>query len=95
MEGTRNRNVTLLVLGEEVQHPIAPQDIGVVLDSNRCGLGGAQRVDAQQVGQFAVVDGAGLCDLEEADQLQPVQSLGAGLVPVDLREPGRTRPGRL
>jgi hypothetical protein len=37
----------------------------------------------EQVGQCAVVHGDGLGDLEEADQLQPVQALGAGLVPVD------------
>jgi hypothetical protein len=34
-----------------------------------------------------VVDGQGLGDLEEPDQLEPVQSLGAGLVAVDLRQP--------
>ena len=35
-----------------------------------------------------MVDGEGLGDLEEPDQLEPVQALGAGLVPVDLGQPG-------
>ena len=35
-----------------------------------------------------MVDADGLGDLEEADQLEPVQSLGPGLVAVDLGEPG-------
>ena len=35
-----------------------------------------------------MVDGDGLGDLEEPDQFQAVQALGAGLVVVDLREPG-------
>jgi hypothetical protein len=35
----------------------------------------------------AVVDGQGLGDLQEPDQLEPVQALGAGLVAVDLRQP--------
>ena len=34
-----------------------------------------------------MVDGRGLGDLEEPDQLEPVQALGAGLVAVDLRQP--------
>ena len=67
---------------------MAAQGLGVVLDPDRGGLGGAQRVDAEQVGQGAVVDGDGLGDLEEPDQLEPVQALGAGLVAVDLRQPG-------
>lgn len=75
-------------LADQVQHPVAPEHIGVVLDPHRCRLGGAQGVDPEQVGQRTVVDGDRLGDLEEADQLQPVQALGARLVPVDLREPG-------
>jgi hypothetical protein len=35
---------------------------------------GSQCVDPQQGGEGAVVDGDGLGDLEEADQLQPVQA---------------------
>ena len=35
-----------------------------------------------------MVDGEGLGDLEEPDQLEPVQALGARLVAVDLGEPG-------
>ena len=42
----------------------------------------------EQVGQGAVVDGDGLGDLEEPDQLEPVQALGAGLVGMDLGQPG-------
>jgi len=34
-----------------------------------------------------VVDAEGLGDLKEPDQLEPVQSLGAGLVAMDLRQP--------
>ena len=34
-----------------------------------------------------MVDGQGLGDLQEPDQLEPVQALGAGLVAVDLRQP--------
>ena len=33
-----------------------------------------------------MVDADGLGDLEESDQLEPVQALGAGLVAVDLGE---------
>jgi hypothetical protein len=36
----------------------------------------------------AVVDADGLGHLEEADQFEPVQSLGPGFVAVDLGEPG-------
>jgi hypothetical protein len=35
-----------------------------------------------------MVDGDGLCDLEEADQPEPVEALGAGLVGVDLGQAG-------
>ena len=51
------------------------------------GLGALQGVDAQQVREGAVVDGDGLGDLEEPDQLGPVQALGAGLVAMHLRQP--------
>ena len=34
-----------------------------------------------------MVDADGLGDLEEPDQLEPVKSLGAGLVAMDLRQP--------
>ena len=77
----------LVALADQVQHPVPAQGVGVVLDPHRGRLGGAQGVDAEQVGQGAVVDGDGLGDLEEPDQLEPVQALGAGLVAVDLRQP--------
>ena len=64
----------LVGLAHQVQHPVAPQGLRVVLDSDCGRLGGPQRVDAQQVGQGAVVDGDGLGDLQEADQLEPVQA---------------------
>jgi hypothetical protein len=35
-----------------------------------------------------VVHGEGLGDLEESDQLEPVQTLGARLIGVDPRKPG-------
>ena len=66
---------------------MAAQGLGVVLDPDRRCFGGAQGVDAEQEGQRAVVDGDGLGDLEESDQLEPVQALGAGLVAVDLGKP--------
>ena len=70
---------------------MAAQGLGVVLDPHGRCFGGAERVDAEQVGEGAVVDGDGLRDLEEPDELEPVQSLGAGLVAVDLGEPGVDR----
>ena len=60
----------------------------IVLDPDRGGLGGAEGVDAEQVRQCAVVHGEGLGDLQEPDELEPVQTLGAGRVGMDLREPG-------
>src|SRR5674476_1238181 len=44
-------------------------------------------INALQIREGAVLDGQGLGDLEEPDQFEPVQSLGAGLVAVDLRQP--------
>ena len=38
-----------------------------------------------RLGPGAVADGDGLGDLQEPDQFEPVQSLGTGLVAVDLR----------
>ena len=67
-----------------MQHQVPAQGLLVVLDPDRRGLGGTQGVDPEQVGQGAVVHGDGLGDLEEPDQLQPVQALGAGLIGVDL-----------
>ena len=63
---------------------MAAQGLVIVLDPDGCGFGGSQGVDAQKVGQGAVVDGDGLGDLEEPDQLESVQALGARLVRVDL-----------
>ena len=77
----------LVAPADQVEHSMSPQGVGVVLDPHRCRLGGAQGVDAQQVGQGAVVDADGLGDLKEPDQLQPVQPLGTRLVAVDLRQP--------
>ena len=51
-------------------------------------------VDPEQAAQGSVVDADGLGDLEEPDRLQPIQTLGAGLVAVDLRQSGRTRRDR-
>ena len=50
------------------------QRLLVVLDPDRCRLGSSQRVDAERVGQSAVVNGDGLGDLEEPDQLEPIQT---------------------
>ena len=78
----------LVALADQVQDPVAAQGFRVVLDPDRGCLGGPQRVDAQQVGQGAVVDGDGLGDLQEPDQLEPVQALGAGLIGMDLGQSG-------
>ena len=78
----------LVALADQVQDAVPAQGLGVVLDPDGGGFGGAEGVDAEQVRQGAVVDGEGLGDLEEPDQLEPVQSLGAGLVAVDLRQSG-------
>jgi hypothetical protein len=77
-----------------MEDAVPTQSLPVVLDSHRCSFGGTQCVDAEQVGQRAVVHGDGLCDLEEPDQLEPVQALGTCLVLVDLGQPsvdGRVR----
>ncbi len=58
----------------------------VVLDAYRSSLGCAECADAQQVRQGAVVDGDRLGDLEEPDELELVQPLGAGLIRVDGRQ---------
>jgi len=76
----------LVALADQVQDPVTAAGVGVILDPHRSRLRGAQGVDAEQVRQGAVVGGDGLGDLEEPDQLEPVQSLGAGLVAVDLRQ---------
>jgi hypothetical protein len=67
-----------------VQDPVPAQRLAVVLDPHRRGFGGAQRVDAQQVGQRAVVHADGLGHLQEPDQLQAAQALRARLVLVGL-----------
>jgi hypothetical protein len=71
-----------------VQDPVSAERLAVVLDPHRRGFGGAQGVDAEHVGQGAVVHGDGLGDLEEPDQLEAVQALRARLILVDLGEPG-------
>jgi hypothetical protein len=68
-----------------VQHPVPAERVAVVLDPDRRSLGCPEGVDAEQERECAVVHGDGLRDLEDPDQLEPVQSLGAGLVLVDLR----------
>jgi hypothetical protein len=62
----------LVALAHQVQHPMASHGFRVVLDSHRSRLGRAQRVDALQVGQRAVVNRDGLGDLKKADQFEPV-----------------------
>lgn len=63
---------------------MATQCLGVVLNANGGCFGGTEGVDAEQEGQRAVVDRQDLGDLAEADQLESVQALGAGLVAVHL-----------
>ena len=76
-----------VALADHMVNAVAGQGLGVVLDSHGGGLGGTEGVDAEQVSQRAAVDADGLSDLEEPDQLQAVQALGAGLVAIDLRRP--------
>jgi hypothetical protein len=77
----------LVALAHQAQHPVAAQGLGVVLDPYRRGLRRPKRVDPEEVGQGAVVDADGRGDLEKPDQLVTIQSLGAGLVAVNLRQP--------
>ena len=44
----------LVALADQVEHAVSAQRFGVVLDPHRGRFGGAQRVDAEQVGQGAV-----------------------------------------
>ncbi|WP_041307246.1 hypothetical protein [Intrasporangium calvum] len=76
-----------------MQDAVPAQRVGVVLDPDRRRFGRSENVDAKQVGQGAVVHGDGLGDLQEPDQLEPVQALDAGLVAVDFRQPSVDRPG--
>jgi hypothetical protein len=50
----------------------AAQGLLVVLDVERGGLGGAKRVDAEEVGEGTVVHRQGLGDVEVSDELEPV-----------------------
>ena len=59
----------LLPFADEVEHAVAAQGVGVVLDPHRGGLRGAQGIDAEQVGERAVVHREDLGDLEEPDEL--------------------------
>ena len=54
---------------------MATQGLVIVLDPDGRCFGRTQRVDAQEVGQGAVMDGDRLSDLEEPDQLEPIQAL--------------------
>lgn len=67
----------LVALADQAQDAVTTQSVGVVLDLHRGCLRGTKGVDAEQVGERAVVDGECLGDLEEADQLQAVQALGS------------------
>jgi hypothetical protein len=58
-----------------LQDPVSAQRLAVVLDPHRRGFGGVQGVEAEQVGQSAVVHRDGPGDLEEPDQLEAVQAL--------------------
>jgi len=63
-----------------MEDAVPTQALLVVLDPDcRRLFGGPEGVDAEQVGQGAVVHADGLGDLEEPDQFEPVQALGAGL----------------
>jgi hypothetical protein len=77
----------LAALADQVQDAVTAQGLGVVLDPYRGDFRGAERVDAEQERQGSVVHREGLGDLEEPDELEPVESLGPCLVGVDLRQP--------
>ncbi len=83
-DGDRHRG-GFAALPDQMQHPVTSEGLGVVLDPDRRGLGCPQGVNAEQVRQGAMVDGHCLGDLEQPDELEPVQSLGAGLVGMDTR----------
>jgi hypothetical protein len=71
-----------------VQDAVPPTGFAVVLDPDRLGrLGGARCVDAEQVGQRAVVHTDRLSHREEPDPLQPIYALGSGLIGVHLPKP--------
>lgn len=59
-------------LADQVQDPVAAHRLGVVLDPDSSGRRRSQGIDAEQVGQSAVMHGQGLGNLKEADQLEPV-----------------------
>ena len=80
-------------LADQVQDTVTAQCLGVVLDPDRGGLRRAEDVDAEKIRQRAGVPAQRLGNLQEPDQLKPIEALSAGLIGVDLRQPG-VGPGR-
>lgn len=76
----------LVAFPDQAKDSVTAQGVGVVLDAY-CGcFGGAQGVDAEKKRERPVMNREGLGDLEETDELDPVKSLGTGLVVLDLRK---------
>jgi len=84
----------LVALVDEVQDAVSAQGVGGVLDPGRRGFGDTQGVDAEQVGQGAVVDGEGLGDLEEPDQFPGGPDPCCGTRRGEPSAAPRSRPGR-
>lgn len=63
---------------------MSAQRLGVVLDPDRCRLLGSQGVDAEQIGEGAVMDGDRLGDLKESNELEPVEPLGTRFIAMHL-----------
>jgi len=61
----------LAALPDQVQDAVPAESLLVILDSHSRRLGRTEGVDAEQVGQRAVVHGQGLGNLEKPDQLEP------------------------
>jgi hypothetical protein len=67
----------LVAFADQVEHAVPAECLGVVLDLNCCGFGCSKGIDAEEVGQRSMVHRDCLRDLEEPDELEAVEALGA------------------
>lgn len=77
----------LVALADQPQDAVAAKRVGVVLDPYRCCIRGSKGVDAEQVGKGPGWTVRAFRRLGEANQLEAIKTLGAGLVVVNLRQP--------